>query len=127
MRLLSHENNQGGAHAHLVNEETGRQLEEFVVEDMKEENEDSMIVLSPWYENIKSLEREFANKEQKIDVAQGDIFKDIQEFWVEAISTTVPGAISKVITEVEVEKAEESNQQFKYEWTTCREMQWQSM
>ena len=69
------------------------------------------------------MERKFADKEHKLNVAEGDIFKDIQEVWVEAISTAVPGAISRVIAEAEVEKDEESNQQFKYEWTTCSEMQ----
>lgn len=123
--MLSHEDNQGGAHAHLVNEDIGRQSEEFVVEDMKEENEDSMVVLSPWNENIKSLESEFADKEHKIDVAEGDIFKGIQEVWVEAISIVVPREISRVIIEAEVEKAKESKQQAKYEWTEYNN-KWQS-
>lgn len=52
----------------------------------------------------------FVDKEQKLDVAEGDIFKDIQEIWVEAISTEVPGAISRVIIEAKVEKTKESNQ-----------------
>lgn len=63
-----------------------------------------------------------ADKEQKLDVAEEDIFKDIQKVWVEAIFTSVPGAISRVIV-VEVEKAEESNQQFEYEWTMCSKWQ----
>jgi len=49
------------------------------------------------------------DNEQKLDVAEGDIFKDIQEAWVEAIFTVVPEVISKVIAEAEVEKTEESN------------------
>jgi len=92
---------------------------------MKEEKKDSMIVLSPWNENIKSLESEFADKEQKIDVAEGDIYKDIQEVWVEAISTAIPGAISRVIAEAEIGNAEESNQQVEDEWTKYSN-KWQS-
>lgn len=42
------------------------------------------------------------------------------------ISTTVSGAISRIITKVEAEKDEGSNQQFKYERKMCSEMQWQS-
>lgn len=115
--MLSREDNQGGAHAHLVNEETRKQSEEFFVEDMMEENEDSMIVLSPWNENIKSLESEFANKEHKIDVVEGDIFKDIQEVWVEAIYIVVPREISGVTVESKVEKLEESIHQVENEGT----------
>ena len=64
-----------------------------------------------------------------MDIVEGDILKDIHEVWVEAIaiSTRVSGEILRVIAEAEVEKAKESNQQFKYEWTTCNEIQWQSM
>jgi len=67
-----------------------------------------------------------ANKEQKLDVTEGDIFKDIQEVWVEAISTEVPGTIStkvpgeisievpreisRIIAKAKVEKVEERNQ-----------------
>ena len=66
---------------------------------MKEEKEDSMIVLSPWYKNIKSLESKFVDKEQKLDVAEGDIFKDIQKVWVEAISIAVSGVMSTIVPE----------------------------
>jgi hypothetical protein len=34
------------------------------------------------------LKVKIANKEQKRDIAEGDIFKDIQEVWVATISGT---------------------------------------
>lgn len=71
-------------------------------------------------------ESKFANKEQQLDIAEEDNFKDTHEVWVAAISTTISGEISRIITEVEAKKDERSNQQFKYERTTCSEMQWQS-
>ena len=43
-----------------------------------------------------------------MDISEVDIFKDIQEFWVAAISTTVFGAISKIIAEVEEKEGSKS-------------------
>lgn len=111
-------------------EDTAAKTKKYLAQEnsqMKEEKEDSMIVISPWNKKFKSFESKFTEKEQKLDVAQGDIFKYIQEVWMEAISTAVFREISRVIAEDEVEKAEESNQQFKYEWMMCSEMQWKSM
>jgi len=45
-----------------------------------------------------------------LDIAEGDNFKDTQEVWLAAISTTVSGAILRIITKFKVKKDEESNQ-----------------
>ena len=55
-----------------------------------------------------------------MDIAEGDIFKDIQEVWVAEISR----AILRAIAEAKAGKVEEGNQQFKDEWTKCSKMQW---
>lgn len=65
-----------------------------------------------YFNNCFMITTFFADKERKLELAEGDIFNDIQEAWVEAIYTTVPRVISRVIAEAEVEKAGESNQQF---------------
>jgi len=46
------------------------------------------------------LQSKLADKEQKLDIADGDIFKDIQEVWEVAISRVVTTTISTAMTGV---------------------------
>ena len=55
------------------------------------------------------FEREFAGREHEKDIAEGDIFKGIQEFWVAAMSGTTSTAISRVVAEIKSRKVEEGN------------------
>jgi len=63
-----------------------------------------------------------ADKEQELDIAEGDIFKDTQDVLEAAISravtttisTTVTAVISREITGVEMGKVGGGNQQFEY-------------
>lgn len=43
-----------------------------------------------------------ADNEQKLDVAEGDIFKDIQEALMEAISAIILEVMSRVMAEAKV-------------------------
>ena len=54
-----------------------------------------------------------------MDIEKGDIFKDIQEVWVAAISTEVFGEISRIRGYVEAKLVEECNPQFEDKWTEC--------
>jgi len=74
-----------------------------VSRQIKMKEEDYMEVFNPWNWNVQLLERmlESQNSMQKLDVAEGDILKDIQEVWVEAMSTMIAR-----------EKIEENKQQF---------------
>ena len=61
---------------------------------------------------VKELKRnlffEIIFPEQQFDIAEGNIFKDIQEVWEEAISIMVFGIISKMISEVEEKEGSKS-------------------
>ena len=114
-------NSVGNSNQHtdvLIEEEQAEQRTELLPKEEKAQKPYDF-----YFNNFFMITCFVANKEQKLDVAEGDILKDIQEVWLEAISITVPVVISRVIVEAEVEKVEESNQQFKYEWTMCSEMQ----
>jgi len=75
-------------------------------------------------EEISFFEVKIANKEQKRDIAEGYIFKDIQEVREATMFGITSTTISREKVEVEARKAEKDNQQFKDEWTKCSKMQW---
>ena len=72
------------------------------------------------------FEREFAGRECEKDIAQGDIFKGIQEFWVAAMSGTTSTKISRVVAKIKSMKVEEANQQFENGCTEWSKVQWES-
>ena len=49
-----------------------------------------------WKNNLL-FESKFDSKEQQLDIAKGDIFKDTQEVWVAAISGIAFGAMSRTM------------------------------
>ena len=55
------------------------------------------------------FEREFAGREHEKDIAEGDIFKGIQEVWVATMFGTTSTAISRVVAEIKSRKVEEGN------------------
>ena len=67
------------------------------------------------------FEREIVGREHEKDIAEWDIFKGIQEVWVEAMSRTTSTAISRVVAEIKLRKVEEGNQQLKYEGTKSKQ------
>ena len=56
------------------------------------------------------FESKFVGSEQQLDVAEGNIFKYIQEIWVVAMSKTIFTVISRVKARIESRKAGEDNQ-----------------
>ena len=56
------------------------------------------------------FESKFTGSELQLDVAEGDIFKYIQEIWVVAMSKKIFTTISRVKAEIESRKDEEENQ-----------------
>ena len=53
------------------------------------------------------FEREIVGREHEKDIAEWDIFKGIQEVWVEAMSRTTSTTISRVVAEIKSSKVEE--------------------
>jgi len=84
--------------AHLVVDARGNLAQMSSQIKMKEE--DSMEKFNPWNRKVQLLERmlESQNSMQKLDVAEGDILKHIQEVWVEAMSTVVHRAVTMEIS-----------------------------
>ena len=72
------------------------------------------------------FEREFAGKEHEKDIAEGYIFKGIQEVWVAAMSETTSTAILRVVAEIKSRKVEEGNQYFENKCIECSKVQWES-
>ena len=68
-------------------------------------------------ENNLLFESKFAGREHEKDIAEGNIFKGIQEVWVAAMSRETSTTISRVVAEIKSRKVEEGNQQLEDEST----------